>query len=282
VAGGCGSDNQPLASAELYDPATGTWSSTGSLAVPRYYHTATLLPNGKVLVAAGYGGSGSKGYLSHCELYDPKTETWLSTNPLGFKRVDHTATLLHDGKVLVAGGNGDSGGLTDVVIYDPEAGSWESTGSMNGDRYYHTATLLHDGKVLVAGGWRNPGALASAETYNPATRTWTETNPLNVARYSQTATLLPNGKVLVAGGHGSGSLILSSCELYDPATRTWSSTAPLPTALGARYRHTAVLLPNGKVLAAGGISGSGWPLSLADLYVTVIPLPFLQLLWGSN
>ena len=233
-------------------PATGTWTSTNLMVTARYEHTATLLSNGKVLVAGGYNGN----YLASAELYDPATNTWsTTTNPMGTARYAPTATLLDSGKVLVAGGL-NVGSLASAELYDPVAGTWSSTTNpMGTGRYDHTATLLPNGKVLVAGGYSSSSSssfLASAELYDPATGTWSSTGPMGTARFYHTDTLLPSGKVLVAGG--ANSYFLASAELYDPVAGTWSSTTnPMGTA---RYDHTATLLDGGKVLVAGGYNGS--------------------------
>jgi len=129
---------------------SGTWTATGSLITARYPHTATLLPNGKVLVA---GGQDYSTIFASAELYDPASGTWTATGSLNTGRHSHTATLLPNGQVLVAGGPGTNGVTTaSAELYDPASGTWMATGSLNTARFQHTATLLPDGKVLVAGG----------------------------------------------------------------------------------------------------------------------------------
>src|SRR5215831_12305977 len=129
------------------DPATGTWTATGSLGTARDNHTATLLSNGKVLVAGGTNLS--EPFLRSAEIYDPATGTWTATGSMVIKRKSHTATLLPNGKVLVVGGyNGSNGSLRSAELYDPAAGTWTSTGSLGQPRNFHTATLLPSGKVL--------------------------------------------------------------------------------------------------------------------------------------
>ena len=166
VAGGRGSNGRPLASAELFDPATGTWTLTGSMDTARESATATLLPNGRVLVAGGLDLDliGNPIVLASAELFDPATGTWTLTGSLNVARFDHTATLLPSGQVLVAGGATFSPGrdaLASAELFNPATGTWTPTGSMNFARASHTATLLPSGQVLVAG----PGT--SAELFTP-------------------------------------------------------------------------------------------------------------------
>ena len=235
----------------------GGFRPTSPLLTARSAHTATLLGNGKVLVAGGIDTS--VGYATTSELYEPATGMWTLTAPLHTARYAHTATLLRNGKVLVAGGDSFS---SSAELYNPESGTWTTLGPLNSGRYYHTATLLPSGKVLVAGGSGRGGYLSRAELFDPATGTWTLTGSMTRPRDSHAATLLPNGKVLVAGGaDGNGSL--SSAELYDPATGSWSATSALRTA---RQLPTATLLPNGRVLVAGGSDSSSNPLASTEVY----------------
>src|SRR5450631_1128079 len=140
-----------------------------------------------------------------------------NTGSLAAARRNHTATLLPNGKVLVAGGQNSSSLLASAELYDPASGSWTATGNLTNARELHTATLLPNGKVLVAGGQNSGSVLASAELYDPVSGTWTATGSLGAAREYHTATLLPNGKVLIAAGL-SGRSLLASAELYDPAS----------------------------------------------------------------
>jgi hypothetical protein len=279
VAGGANKASDPqciggIVSAELYDANAAGSTPTGALTAPRYAHTATLLKNGNVLVAGGFGdtsdcqGAGVRAQNT-AELYDPGKHTFSMTGNMSFPRGGHTATLLMDGKVLVAGG-GDQGvggkGSASAELYDPDTGAFTQTGSMTVARFRHTATLLQDGRVLIVGGVPADSSIptSTAELYDPATGVFTATGGMTTAREEHTATLLVGGKVLITGGQspvmGTSNLQLTAtAEVYDPSA---GSFAPTGSMAEARNSHTATLLMDGTVLIAGGGNNS----STAELY----------------
>ncbi|MBK9442206.1 MAG: hypothetical protein IPN53_13235 [Comamonadaceae bacterium] len=261
-----------LSSFQLYDPATNAWSAAiSSTIAARWNHTATLLPSGKVLVVGGYAvRAGVISYLTSTALYDPVANTWSSVGLVGSLntgRETHTATVLPNGKVLVAGGKGSSGSLASAEAFDPATNVWSLiAGSLTQARYSHTATLLPNGKVLFVSGAASASVTRnSAELYDPASG-WSSAGTLT-ARHSHSATLLPSGKVLIVGG--SDPAAMNSAQLYDPDG--WSSAG---TLAAARYAHTATLLSSGQVLAAGGY-GAATYLASVDMYDAGFPG------WGS-
>lgn len=251
-------------SAELYDPATGTFSTTGSLTTGRSGHTATLLSNGKVLIIGGINADAARSYSA--EIYDTATGAFEATGSLVTEHPADTAMLLPGGKVLVLGaspvfpGPPPIGSLIYAELYDPGTGAFASTGGMPGPG--DTATLLHDGKVLVVGGlgYDSNGQAEyriAAELYDPLTGAHASTGSLATVRSGHTATLLSGGKVLVAGGSSMAGAAALDAEVYDPQSGTFRAAGILRTE--RYYDHTATLLPNGKVLVAGGRLCTGVP-----------------------
>jgi Tol biopolymer transport system component len=270
VTAGCGT------TAQLYDPATGSFGATGSMTAPRGGGTATRLQDGRVLFTGGYNCArgGEDGLWSSAELYDPATGTFNATGSMAVPREFHTATLLPDGRVLVAAGITGSPppGAGAVVfasvrlvdtdrpldtaeLFDPATGTFSATGSLHVGRYNHVATALADGRVLVTGGGgEGTRSSRSAELYDPSTGTWRTTGSMATGRWLHTATLLGDGRVLVLGGRSPRDSVYRSAELFDPATGTFSDAGRMKDG---RQQHTATLLPDGTVLVAGGYWSDG-------------------------
>lgn len=278
-----------MAASATFAGTSGTWSTTGSLNVPRFEHTATLLSNGEVLAS---GGLNAAGYLSSAELYNPAAGKWSLTGSMNAPRSGHGAVLLPNGQVLVAGGInaslGQCGTLASAELFNPATGTWTSTGNMTTGRYDFVLTTLANGEVLAAGGTNcGGGGLTSAELYNPTTETWTATGSMtagdeapgavllqngqvflvgNLNIYNSTpgawtattsppisanapVSLLSNGNVWVAGGSVQGDLI------FNPSTAQWTAFAPPPCATRSQNCQAAgALLKTGKILVAGGVT----------------------------
>ena len=241
-------------SAEIYDPATGQWSLTGSLAFGRGGHTATLLKNGRVLIA---GCATTK----RTELYDPTTGKFTLAGSMTVSRCYQAAALLPDGRVLFVGGRQGTRVLTSAEIYDPVADKFDATGSMTTPREEAQVVVLPDGRVLVAGGDKGylsataAEALGSAEIYDPTTGKFTTTGSMDIPRTGFSSMLLSNDKVLVAGGaDGLGPTV---AEIYDPSTGKFNALESwAASGAGAIAQMWMILLRNDQVLVAGDL-GSG-------------------------
>jgi hypothetical protein len=271
VAGGVTTGGGPTATAELYEPSTGTWLLAASMNVARSRHVAVLLNNGRVLVAGGR--LASRVPTASAEIYDPSSDTWASTTPMSIGRDNFTATLLADGRVLVSGGVGGDGSGARVEksaeIYDPALGQWTPAENMAKRKFNHAAVRLNDGSVLVVGGASEAGDCiysTTAEIFSPATGDWQTTDPMAIPRGLPALALLPTGDVLVAGGHtlpATCTAATASAELYDAASMRWSATAAMATE---RRAFGDAQLNDGRVLVAGGRPSAGAPLSSAELY----------------
>jgi hypothetical protein len=282
VAGGLSEAGDPLASAELYDGATGTWAMTSRLELARSDLSLSPAPGGRALAAGGRAGQLA---LASAELYDAVSGRWYAAPSMPAPRAGHAALALDGGDVLIAGGDDSaealrfsgqwssagelfapepgatlsalSGGRALLLgpeapaaqVYDPATNGWSEAPAPSVARSGHTATRLANGRVLIAGGWSSTpdgvaGPTRAAEVFEPATQTWQIVGATRDTHVFHTATRLPNGRVLLVGGGAS----LDS-ELYDPAWGTWT---PGPALDAARVHHGAALLADGAVLVIGG------------------------------
>src|SRR5687768_5586066 len=211
---------------------SGAWAPTGSMTIPRLLHTATLLPDARVLVTGGVTAGGRTTAIT--ELYDATSGIWSSTNSMMTPRSQHTASLLSTGKVLITGGSFQGTSLSSAEIFGPATGMWSSVSDMKHRRSSHVATLLSDGRVLITGGVAGDHSAPvenSAEIYDPQTNTWSATDHMAIARYNHQATLLMDGRVLVTGGFNISAfhVPMKSTEIYDPNTGEWSNATSMLT-----------------------------------------------------
>jgi hypothetical protein len=272
VAGGyyddAGGDHY-LGSAEVFNPATSSFSSAGlgAMGTARRGAVAAPLPDGRVLIAGGSYDDGTEHYLASAEVFNPATGAFTAVNDMTVARVRAAAAPLADGRVLVAGGNNGSTRLSSAEVFTPATGAFTPVNDMGAARARAAAAPLADGRVLIAGGTNGvplPGAeagpaLATAEVFNPATNTFSAAGigAMGTARRAPAAARLPDGRVLVIGGSNddSGEHYLASAEVFNPATNTFSS-AGIGTMGNHRTGAVAAPLPDGRVLVAGGYDGS--------------------------
>ena len=230
---------------------TGRVAGTGKLSVARASHSATLLPDGRVLIAGGCTRAGCEmgDDGATAEVYDPDAGAFVPVGRMTTERVGHTAALLSTGQVLLAGGFDQHGVLATAELYAPATGSFTAAGRMGTRRAGYTATPLPSGKILLAGGFDGSQRLASAELYDPDTGTFTATGEMRSPRAEHAAAALPDGRVLVTGGSSDGEDVLATAEVYDPTAGTFMRTGDMTVV---RYKHAATALRNGTALIIGG------------------------------
>ncbi len=256
-----------LSSAELYDPAARSFTPTGAMTVARAGQTITMLRDGRVLLTGGVQNVGFRSQLASAEIYDPAAGTFSATGSMSTPREGHTATMLRDGRVLIAGGSANGVQTLDSAeIYDPSSGSFSRTGHLNQPRVAHVAALLGTGQVLIAGGGRGgmPGGYISydtAELYDPSAGTFTAMRAhMKSDRVGAAAVKLNDGRVLIAGGKSGRVMMVrhpnlssltpfNTAEIYDPEAGAFVKTGDMSAP---HYLPTATMLDNGNVLVVGG------------------------------
>ena len=233
--------------------SVGVIKSATPMLEPRSDQSATLLPDGKVLMAGGMRRN--QDFYRSAEIFDPSDNQFHRTGDMSIARVGHAAILLASGKVLILGGWIGHEVTDSVEQYDPGTHKFVVIGRMTTKRAHPSVTLLGGGDVLIAGGIDSdaPRGMDSAELYHPATQSFEALPSMHESRIAHTATLLNDGRVLLAGGRGA--TVTASAEIYDPRTKKFVVTGDLNVA---RYKHTAALLPDGRVLLAGGSDARDW------------------------
>jgi hypothetical protein len=244
---------QVIAGASPRQSDGGTVTALPDLQHARAAHTATRLPDGRVLVIGGCTTSGCGGTPLgiRAEVFDPRTRSFAAGPALAQARVGHTATGLADGRVLVVGGWPDEGRppMATAEIYDPQSGRFAPAGSMAVARGGHTASRLADGRVLIVGGQDGSAILATAEIFDPSSMRFVAAARLPGPRDAHAAAVLRDGRVLVAGGRSGRETLLDSALLYDPARDSWTDAGRLHEA---KHKLALAPLPDGGALVVGG------------------------------
>jgi hypothetical protein len=272
IAGGYGLDGYgggpSLNTAEIYDPATGTFRAAGSMIHDECFFQSLLLGNGKVLLLGG----------SQAELYDPTNGSFADAGPYAYGSGAcwaASASRLADGKVLIVRD------VDTAEIYDPVTSSFSATDQPAAANQSPTLTLLMDGTVLLAGGSDSSGPSAGSALFDPATLKFIPAARMNISHSAHSATLLPDGSALIASGTVYGYLTTSATDLYEPVGGTFRAG---PDMITARFSHSATLLNDGRVLVAGGNTDALTATSLAEVYSPNVlkPAPVLFVAPGAD
>ena len=277
---------EEFSGAEIFDPETNTWQQLPEPGVPRQDHTATLLTDGRVLIAGGGLKQGTT--EDTAEIFDHKTDQFEPAGNMDAARVSHRAVLLNDGRVMVIGGAQRTGPYDSVEFYnpatetwvsDPFLGSWEKAAPLVQPRAGHTTTILDDGALLIAGGRARLDEsdiqtlvefIPATEIYDPSTGESRAVADMNDPRGGHIAARLPGGRVLVAGGRqlvideeeNRKITFIGTAEIYDPVGDTWTQVADMTVA---RWAHTGIALADGTVMVVGGENDDG-KVATAEVY----------------
>jgi MYXO-CTERM domain-containing protein len=256
-----------LSTVNFYDPATNSWSAGPSMATGRCLPKAAVLPDGRFVVTGGQTELIFQTFdaTTSVEIYNPATNTWTTAAPMAGARFDHAATLLNDGRLLIAGGTTDNANaFSSAEIYNPANNTWSSAGALATARHDYSLTLLADGRALAVGGVNGSGTtITNAEVYNPMTNSWSTVSSISGARAGHSANRLGGGSVLIAGGYTTNPTGITSAQLFNPMTNTWSA---MPSMSVGRAYHGAVVISGGRVLVTAGQTGSGTFTATAELF----------------
>ena len=255
-------------------PPMGTPTPTITQAQDREGATATLLRDGRVLIAGGFS-SQAETVRNDAVLYNSTNKTFSTvSNTMSTTREFATATLLPNGKVLIAGGRTQSSLITNTTdLFDPSSNTFTQGPNMSAEREHAAAVLLSNGDVLIAGGDSGSGALNSSDIYTPAPApnvgTFNNGPTMSAARTALMATILSDGTALFAGGNNNSGTTLNSAEIFNPGSGSPTFSLVTNSMIAARAFGTATLLPDGNVLIAGGlVAGDGThALKTTDLFL---------------
>ncbi len=257
-------------SCEVFNSSSNSWRYTDSLKTMKYFwDTATLLNDGRILVAGGYYFDRStlqNIYYKTCEIFDPITETWSFTDSLAVGRSSHTATLLNNGRVLITGGQNNTGDINSCEIYNPVTNEWAVVNSLLHARSFHSAVLLSDGRVLVSGGITPDSTLGTkyCEIYDPITDSWSEAGEMTFPRTGHKTLLLFDSTVLITGGTFEPEI----WEIYDPKTLSVIYYDTLPVVV---FEPEIEMFPDGRIISMGGYTFDGMLVENSNLCLMYTP-----------